>query len=127
MTRHKAGIIAIWVAAIIAATLLIYYYYTADPAKSISAPKCVFKLLTGWDCPGCGSQRALHALLHGHIAQAWNFNPFIFFAVPVAIFYAIIETGRTRWPKLHAKAIHPAILIPIALAITAWWILRNIL
>ena len=93
---------------------------------AVGAPKCTFKLLTGWDCPGCGSQRALHALLHGHIADAWGYNPFIFFAVPAAIFYAIVEYGRARWPRFHAAAIHPRILIPLLIAILAYWILRNL-
>ena len=127
MKRRRVGIITLWVVALMAATLLIYYYYTADPAASAMAPKCTFKLLTGWDCPGCGSQRAFHALLHGQVARAWHYNAFIFFAVPIAIFYAIVETGRRRWPRFHAACIHPAVLIPIALAIIAWWLLRNIL
>ena len=100
-----------------------WYYYTHDPSGG-KAPRCLFKLVTGYECPGCGSQRAFHSLLHGDIAAAWHYNPFVFFAVPTAIFYIIVENGREAWPRLHARAVHPAILTAILLAIIAWWIFR---
>src|SRR5690606_2629375 len=40
------------------------FYGLVDPATGI-LPSCPFYTLTHWYCPGCGSQRALHALLHG--------------------------------------------------------------
>ncbi len=48
-----------------------WYYYTHDPLGG-KAPRCLFKLITGYECPGCGSQRAFHSLLHGDIAAAWH-------------------------------------------------------
>lgn len=108
------------------AAIFCWYYYNHDPLAGRS-PRCLFRLLTGYDCPGCGSQRAFHALLHGDIASAWSYNPFVFFAVPTAVFYIIVENGRRTWPRLHARAVRPAILTAILLAIIAWWILRNLL
>lgn len=101
------------------------YAYTHDPATTPS-PKCFFRLLTGWDCPGCGSQRAAYAMLHGRVADAWRLNPFIFFAVPVAVFYLVVEAGRRKWPGLHSRATHPLAIVAILLAIIAWWIGRNL-
>ena len=101
------------------------YYYFVDPAAG-GAPSCLFHTLTGYDCPGCGSQRAIHALLHGRFASAWHFNPFIFFAAPAAAFYIVLDAGRTAWPRLHARATHPAILATILIALLLWWLLRNI-
>ena len=113
--------------ALAGAVWLAFYYYTIDPGSSAMAPKCMFKVLTGWDCPGCGSQRAFHAILHGDFPAAWHFNPFVFFAVPAAIYYGIVEWGRCRWPRLYAASIRPVVLIPIAVAIVGWWVLRNVL
>jgi hypothetical protein len=33
-------------------------------------PKCPFKMITGFSCPGCGIQRALYAIMHGNIKEA---------------------------------------------------------
>ncbi|WP_317192257.1 DUF2752 domain-containing protein [Hymenobacter ruricola] len=48
-------------------------YFVLDPAQH-PFPRCPFLLLTGLYCPGCGSQRALHALLHGEVGRAAGFN-----------------------------------------------------
>ena len=39
-------------------------YSVFDPLKSSFFPSCPFKSVTGLDCPGCGSQRAIYELLH---------------------------------------------------------------
>lgn len=36
---------------------------------------CPFKALTGIDCPGCGFQRSLLALIKGDLVQSWHFYP----------------------------------------------------
>ena len=125
-SRSFVKILAV-ILALAGAVWLAFYYYTIDPGSSARAPKCMFKVLTGWDCPGCGSQRAFHAILHGDFSAAWHFNPFVFFAVPAAIYYGIVEWGRCRWPRLYAASIRPVVLIPITVAIVGWWVLRNVL
>lgn len=65
MTRSRIVRICIpWL--IVAAGAALYFIF--DPAVTRWAPKCMFRVLTGYDCPGCGSQRALHALLHADMA-----------------------------------------------------------
>lgn len=71
------------------------------------AQLCLFKRLTGVACPTCGFTRGVISLLHGHIVQAWLYNPllylilaFAFAAVAVRIISArsvrINLTGRER-------------------------------
>ena len=45
-------------------------YYAVDPSHDVWLPRCPFHALTGWDCPACGGQRALHSLLHGRFGEA---------------------------------------------------------
>ncbi|MGE0732612.1 MAG: DUF2752 domain-containing protein [Acidimicrobiia bacterium] len=40
----------------------------------VGAVLCPFRTLTGHDCPGCGSTRAIAALAKGDIADAVNYN-----------------------------------------------------
>jgi Protein of unknown function (DUF2752) len=53
-----------------------------DPATSGVFPPCPVRYLTGFYCPGCGSLRALHALLHGDLRRAWAMNPFAVTVLP---------------------------------------------
>jgi hypothetical protein len=45
-----------------------------DPAHSLLFPPCPLRYFTGLYCPGCGSLRAIHALLHGDLRQAVAMN-----------------------------------------------------
>ncbi len=111
---------------VVALSVVLGLYYLADP-ESRGMPRCAFRMITGYDCQGCGFQRALHAMLHGDVATAWSFNPFIFFAIPAALFYIVAEALRYRYPRLHARANHPLILMAILVAILAFWLARNLL
>src|SRR5579864_5631489 len=53
-----------------------------DPATSGAFPPCPVHYLTGWYCPGCGSLRALHQLLHGNLRAAWAMNPLTVILLP---------------------------------------------
>lgn len=44
---------------------------------------CLHKRFTGKDCMGCGLTRAMVALLHGHMGEAFTLNRGIVVAAPV--------------------------------------------
>ncbi|MDE6332354.1 MAG: DUF2752 domain-containing protein [Muribaculaceae bacterium] len=108
-----------------AAVAIVLFYGLNDPAR-VRSPKCVLKVVTGFDCPGCGAQRALHALLHGHICEAWSYNPFLFFLVPLAALYSLGEFFGARFPNLEKILYSRVFLYMLILCIVAWWILRNL-
>jgi len=73
-----------------------------------SQPTCVLKLLTGFDCPGCGGTRAMWYLLHGNVAAAARNNlPFVF-AVPFVIYLYLSWTLQT----VSKKKAPPRLRIP---------------
>lgn len=112
---------------VIVAILLLYYF--VNPVGSEWAkymPKCVFKTLTGYDCPSCGTQRALHALLNGEIKTAILFNPFVLLVLPylIALFYTTFSKSKFS-TKIHPYVQgYKAAYIYIVLYI-AWWVVRN--
>ena len=72
---------------VLAALLVIgAVYYALDPSASGLFPRCVFLSMTGYKCPGCGSQRAIHALLHGDVLGAFKYNALLL--VASIFFYA---------------------------------------
>lgn len=114
---------------VVAITLLLVFgfiYYALDPSTSGAFPQCYFLSLTGYKCPGCGCQRAVHALLHGDVAGAFRYNAFLMVAIPWIALSLFAESRRTRNPRLYAR-LNPELLMWLLLAAALiWWILRNI-
>jgi len=97
--------------------------YTFPPGGPQSLyPRCVFHAVTGLLCPGCGTTRALHQLLHGHVVAAFQLNPFLF-AVMFGSVYASPSLLRGQTPPLFMK---PWFAWTSFGVVMAWWILRNL-
>lgn len=60
----------------------LYLLYTFDPSTAAVFLPCPFKTITGLRCPGCGAQRAVHDLLHGHVGHAFRHNPLVVIGLP---------------------------------------------
>ena len=60
-----------------------------DPRTAPYAPFCPFHRATGLWCPGCGTGRALHALVHGDVLHAVRLNVLAVAAIPVFLALAI--------------------------------------
>jgi len=83
-----------------------------DPARSWIFPPCPVHYLTGCYFPGCGSLRAIHALLHGDVHRAWAMNPLTIVLLPFVaygLFSEILVGLRGRGlpqPRLSSSAIY---------------------
>ncbi len=114
-----------WIFAV-AGVALLALYYIFNPATSQWAPKCMFHAVTGLDCPGCGSQRMLHALIHGDFAAAWSANPFLLCAAPAIILLIIAAARRTRFPRLYQRLNSPVAIAVYVVLLLGWTVWRNI-
>ena len=103
-----------------------FIYYALDPASSTFFPRCPFLSFTGYKCPGCGSQRAIHALLNGDVAGAFRFNAFLLIAIPWIALCLFAEGCRTRNPRLYARLNSPLLIWLFLVMTLLWWLLRNI-
>lgn len=61
--------------------------YFVEPNERSFLPKCVLHQWTGLHCPGCGSTRAVHSILHGRFVQAFHFNPLLIIGVFLTPFF----------------------------------------
>jgi len=64
------------------AALGVCVLYVYPPPAARWFPRCPFLALTGWKCAGCGGLRAMHALLHGRVAEAMGYNGFLVTLLP---------------------------------------------
>jgi uncharacterized protein DUF2752 len=58
------------------------------PSDGAGIPVCLFHSLTGLPCPGCGLTRAFSSLLHGQVAAAFAYHPFVFLLLPLFVIMA---------------------------------------
>lgn len=75
----------------LAATTL--YLFVADEGSLI---KCPIRLLTGYQCPGCGSQRSLRALFAGDFVGALQLNALIYLA-PLFMLWLRLARGKASY------------------------------
>lgn len=121
MNRNvKIAIITIVALTVLAET------YLYDPATAGFFPRCPLKWVTGWECPGCGATRALHALLHGEVAQALSFNYFLIITLPFLAVVSAAEMAPRRLAGVRAVVFHPAAVYSYIIMTLAWWAIRNL-
>lgn len=77
---------------------------------------CPFHWLTGLDCPFCGAQRMVLALVQGHVAEAFWYNPALFVALPLV----------GAWWLWKKEVSSRAAFVLLCLAIL-WGIVRNLM
>ena len=95
---------------------IIAFFSFVDPTTSPYFPRCTFRALTGFECPGCGTSRALHSLAHGHLIEAFSYNPILFLAIPIVIILIFSKKAR------RSVALPTVVLIVILI----YWVIRNL-
>lgn len=108
----------------------LFYYYHFFGSNNNEGLSCTFYKDTGWLCPGCGGQRALHALLHGNLLEALQYNVMIILYFPLLAFMyiALVEVYIVKNSSFLAKYALPNwFAYFFIVAILVFFILRNIL
>ncbi len=101
--------------------------FLLDPARPGVYPACPFHVLTGLHCPGCGTLRASHQMLHLNVMAALRLNPLTVLSMPF-LGYAFLSRAAT-W--IRGRPL-PKIFVPagwiwaLLVIIIAFWVLRNI-
>lgn len=87
---------------------------------------CMFRLITGYACPGCGITRLFMALLHGDISLAFSQNPVVFVLLPVWAAAALIRIFlNPSWMAKGSKAEKLFLFATVGILL-AFAVLRNI-
>lgn len=103
-------------------------FYSFNPQNSIYFLKCPIYYFTGYLCPGCGSQRAIHELLHLNIKKAFEYNALFVTVTPYVILAIVLNTKplRNYFPKTRKLFFNPqAILVLLGIAVV-FSVYRNI-
>ena len=124
--RAKQRIIAavIWMG-LGAIAIFLFFFNPASPSNQFF-PKCPFRLLTGWQCPGCGSTRACYQLLHLHPVAAFKLNPLMVMTLPFIIYGFLGFTRSAITSQPHRRIFIPPIYLWAWLVVLIFfWVFRN--
>jgi hypothetical protein len=102
------------------------YIAVVDPDVPGHYPTCPFYALTGYYCPGCGTLRAIHALVHGHPGEAADYNMLSLAILPVLGYFWVAWLNRSLRRQPRRKLAHPAWIWGFAAVTMVFWVARNL-
>lgn len=127
--KHVRGAVVGGVCALGAAVAVggVYILASVPPTDASWYPRCQLHALTGLHCPGCGTTRALHAILNGRPVEALRQNAF-FPVIPGVIVSALIHSvlvsrGLAR-PVTDRRVVRALTILVVVLL--AYAVLRNL-
>lgn len=71
---------------------------------------CLFHLLTGLYCPGCGGTRSVIYLAHGQIVTSFVYHPFVLYAVAAAGLVLTVRIAEQVTHKRYLQVRHYSLL-----------------
>ena len=99
-----------------------------DPFRP-SAIACPIHVVTGGFCPGCGSTRAVHELLHGDVVGSLVCHPFVIPVVGLVAYlwvsWIVRRRGGRPW-ALSPTQLPAAIPAMLAVGFVALTVVRNV-
>ena len=100
-------------------------YRFSDPVQTAWMLHCPTLQWFGLSCPLCGTQRAVHAALHGQWQLAWTYNrllpPVLVWGALVwcAQYHATTRSWHERFTSLRTWIVYAVLLL-------VWFVVRNL-
>lgn len=124
-TRRSARVTVILIGIGIAGTAAIYLYFHNPHQYPLP---CLFHIITGLYCPGCGAGRASYSILHGRFYDAFRYNPVYVILIPfLGIYIAARAIDWVLTGGNHVdRKINPKILYVILVLVIGFGVVRNL-
>ena len=122
IVNRRVTVALVWLTLALGAT----YLFIFEPGKTGFFPVCPFRAITGFTCPGCGSTRGLHRLLHGDVVAAFELNPLMVLSLPFLL-YALLRytNAAVRSQPLERTRLNAKYIWMLLVVILSFWVFRN--
>ncbi|MBQ6965491.1 MAG: DUF2752 domain-containing protein [Bacteroidaceae bacterium] len=126
--KQRSWVSASNVIVLLTLTMVLLVLFWGNPYSPTWWIKCPLYQLTGWQCPLCGMQRQLHALMHFRFSEAWCLNAGLFFTYP---YWGLLLLGqlspRFRASKIGEWCYNNKVILTFIVLLLVWGIIRNII
>lgn len=85
---------------------------------------CMFQMLTGLYCPGCGGTRAVKHLFRGNLLMSIQYHPFVLYTVMVVLLEVItwLLSRLLKKPEIYLGRIDKLAYLGVAVVLVNWGI-----
>jgi hypothetical protein len=111
---------------LVVGVFMLYFFF--NPSEHAFFPNCPFETISGYKCPACGSQRAIHQLLHGNIGGAFKLNPLLVLSIPLAIYGIGIKYWNYMFLTNYRFKLlsNTFFIVGYVLTVLLFWVFRNV-
>ena len=115
-----------WIFLVIILVIMGYYFFLNPYEQEYFFISCPFYKITGYQCSGCGSQRAFHEILHLNFKEAFHQNALVLFGIPYFSLIFFTSFFQERFAKLRQLLIGKKTILVLFIIVILFGIFRNL-
>ena len=115
-----------WIFVVIILLITGYYFFLNPYEQEYFFISCPFYKITGYQCSGCGSQRAFHEILHLNFEEAFHQNALVLIAIPYFSLIFFTSFFQEKFAKLRQFLIGKKTILILFVIVILFGIFRNL-
>ena len=115
-----------WIFIVIILVITGYYFFLNPYEQEYFFISCPFYKITGFQCSGCGSQRAFHEILHLNFEEAFHQNALVLIAIPYFSLIFFTSFFQEKFAKLRQILIGKKTILILFVIVILFGIFRNL-
>lgn len=115
-----------WIFVVIILLITGYYFFLNPYEQEYFFISCPFYKITGFQCSGCGSQRAFHEILHLNFKEAFHQNALVVFGIPYFSLIFFTSFYQEKFAKLRQLLIGKKTILVLFIIVILFGIFRNL-
>ena len=116
----------LWILGLLFLAVALYYFFLNPHQQTDFFMSCPFYKITGYQCPGCGSQRAFHEVLHFHFLEAFKQNALFVLGIPYVLLIFYANFNKEKHQKLRQVLVGNKTLLILLIVAILFGVLRNL-